>query len=185
MTTTLARKDGPGLSLVSVAETARKNNYILAKSSDKVHAAQIADRVASCVTKLRNWMHKNRITIAELAKSVGVSLTAASSWTRAGSRPQPIWRLRIQELTSGEVPAVEWSSEREIRASRAYIEFYENVIQKKRDAGVDRKKRLAYRDGDKMRLYNACIIAGKEIPYEVRAFIERSPNGAWKNTGPA
>lgn len=185
MSTTLQRKDGPGTTRIGVAEAVRRKNYMLKHSPNREHASQIADRLVVCVEKLRRWMHDNGCRVARLAQIVGCGEGTAKRWTVAANRPLPVWRVKIERATGGAVKAVEWSTEREINEARRYIAHYEEQKAKLVNNGSFKRRREAYRDADRIRLYGSYAICGEEIPYEIRSFIERSPLGNWKQTGPA
>lgn len=179
------RSNGKQISRAKIVENVRKSNFRLLHSRDKREAARAADRLVDAILNLKLWMYRENVTIKTLAEGLGLNMNTVQKWLQGFSRPRPICRLNLERYTKETIKAVDWSTQFEIEEARKYVEFYKSSIQKKRDAGVSKKRRLAYRDGDKMRLYNCCILCGEPIPYEIRVFIERSPMGVWRDQGPA
>lgn len=181
----LKRFDGPGIeSIYKVAEFVRRNNSLMARNGVNQKTLDIADRLAKCVLKLRKWMHDNNVSTEDLSRKIGVTQSIVKKWTVGSNRPTPIYRAKIQTITNGEIKSEEWSTDAEIRHALAVIDHYNRQKKELEDRGAWSRRRDRFRDGDRMRVYNAYIRCGMEIPFEVKAFIERSPNGAWKFTGP-
>lgn len=185
MGTRLQRRDGFGTSRTAITEAVRRKNYRLASSKNKDFAAEIADRIVDCLQRMRVWLEKENCTIKRFAKVIGCGEGTAMHWMRGRSRPLPVWRIRIEHITGGSVKAVEWSTQREIDEAKHYIDHYEKEMARLVETGADKRRRERFRDPSKMRLYNAYVICGMKIPHEIRAHVERTPLGAWKQSGPA
>ena len=182
----LKRLDGPGIdSHHKVAEFVRRNNEQLQRLGLNEKTLAITDRITECVFKLRRWMHQQNVTIHDLARKVGVTPSIVAKWVVGQNRPTPIYRSKIQSITNDEIRSEEWSTQAEIRHSIAVIDHYNRGKKALEDRGVWSVRRERWRDADRMRVYNAYIRCGMDMPFELRAFIERNPNGAWRFTGPA
>lgn len=185
MGSTLHRRDGFGTDPIAISEAVRRKNYRLSNSKKKKFAAETADRIVACLVKLREWLTDQNCTIRRFAEVVGCAEVTAMQWLRGRSRPLPVWRVRIERATHGSVKASEWSTEREVAEAQRFIEHYETEKKKLIDKGSYNRRREQFRDPVRMRLYCSYVICGKDIPHEIKAFVERSPLGSWKQTGPA
>ena len=58
---------------------------------------------------LRVWQERNRLNNGALAEMVGVSPGHISRWRQGNQRPGDEARLKIQQITNGEVSCGDWS----------------------------------------------------------------------------
>lgn len=59
-------------------------------------------------SKLAAWLHREGVTQADLARTLGIHRSNVTSWLASTKRPHLILAARIQLETNGDVPVEEW-----------------------------------------------------------------------------
>ncbi len=63
--------------------------------------------------RLADWLGEPGRTQAKLARDLGLSGASVSAWLSGHARPEAHYRIALERITGGAVPATSWMTDKE------------------------------------------------------------------------